>query len=410
MSMRLRSIFWGSLRRIPRVYEAMARAKVHSRVELRATAKSLAREIWVPMDVLAGARQASHPTAKWTCRSGQACLTQSKRGSIQLYFRLMLTLRVPPVDLMGFSSGMTMIASMRVLLLVLLMACSSGLGVDGAGVDVSVPNSEPFAKTAKLEVIATGFGLAEGPVWYQNQLLVSDIPANTVFAFSSTNQTVFQRTVFQKPSGNANGHRLDAQGRLLQAEHGRQVTRLESDGTRTVLASKFDGKRLNSPNDLVVHGNGSIYFSDPTWGLGDPSQSELGFTGIYRITNGTVTLLNKTLEQPNGLAFSRDQKTLYVSDATNTIRAFPVLANGDLGAPRDFAKGNDGLVLDAQGRVWAANGGVSVYGSDGKLISSIARPGSKDVTNLAFGGADGKTLFVTTFDAVYKLQTQTTAN
>jgi gluconolactonase len=303
-----------------------------------------------------------------------------------------------------------MIANMRILLLVSLMACSSTLGVDVAGVDMAAPTSEPFAKNAKLEVIATGFGLAEGPVWFQNQLLVSDIPANTVFAFSSTNQTVFQKAVFQKPSNNANGHRLDAQGRLLQAEHGRQITRLEPDGSRMVLASKFEGKRLNSPNDLIVHSNGSIYFSDPTWGLSDPSQSEIGFTGIYRITNGTVTLLNKTLEQPNGLAFSRDQKTLYVSDATNTIRAFPVLANGELGTPRDFAKGNDGLVLDAQGRVWAANGGLSVYGSDGKLISSIPKPGSKDVTNLAFGGADGKTLFVTTFDGVYKLQTLTTAN
>ncbi len=298
-----------------------------------------------------------------------------------------------------------MIANMRILLLVLLMACSSTLGVDVAGVDMAAPNSEPFAKNAKLELVATGFGLAEGPVWYQNQLLVSDILANTVFAFSSTNQ----RTVFQKPSNNANGHRLDAQGRLLQAEL-RQVTRLESDGSRTVLAITFDGKRLNSPNDLIVLGNGSIYFTDPTWGLGDSSQSELGFTGIYKITNGSVTLLNKTLEQPNGLAFSRDHKTLYVSDATNTIRAFPVLLNGDLGSPRDFAKGNDGLVLDAQGRVWAANGGVSVYGTDGKLISSIPKPGSTDVTNLAFGGADGKTLFVTTFDGVYKLQTQTAAN
>jgi gluconolactonase len=301
---------------------------------------------------------------------------------------------------MGFSSGVPMIARMRVLWLVLLMACSSGLGVD-----MTESNLEPFAKNAKLEVIATGFGLAEGPVWYQNQLLVSDIPMNTVFAFSITNQ----KTVFQKPSNNANGHRLDTQGRLLQAEL-RQITRLESDGTRTVLASKFNGKRLNSPNDLVVHSSGSIYFTDPTWGLSDPSQSELGFTGIYKISNGTVTLLNKTLEQPNGLAFSRDQKTLYVSDVTNTIRAFPVLVNGDLGTPRDFAKGNDGLIVDVQGRVWAANGGVSVYGSDGKLISSIAKPGSTDVTNLAFGGADGKTLFVTTFDGVYKLQTQTNAN
>ena len=303
-----------------------------------------------------------------------------------------------------------MIANMRVLLLmwlmVLMLACSSTLGVDMTGVDVAAPNSEPFAKNAKLEVIATGFGLAEGPVWYRNQLLVSDIPANTVFAFSSMNQ----KTVFQKPANNANGHRLDAQGRLLQAEHGRQITRLESDGARTVLASRFEGKRLNSPNDLIVHSSGSIYFTDPTWGLGDSSQSELGFTGIYKISNGTLTLLNKTLEQPNGLAFSRDQKTLYVSDATNTIRAFAVLANGDLAAPRDFAKGNDGLLVDAQGRVWAANGGVSVYGTDGKLISSIAKPGSKDVTNLAFGGADDKTLFVTTFDGVYKLQTQTTGN
>jgi gluconolactonase len=294
-----------------------------------------------------------------------------------------------------------MIAGMRLILLLLLMACSSSLGVD-----MTDASSEPFAKNAKLEVIATGFGLAEGPVWYRNQLLVSDIPANTVFAFSSTNQ----KTAFQKPSNNANGHRLDAQGRLLQAEHGRQVTRLESDGTRTVLASKFERKRLNSPNDLIVHSSGSTYFTDPTWGLSDPSQSELGFTGIYKITNGTVTLLNKNLEQPNGLAFSKDEKTLYVSDATNTIRAFPVLANGDLGTPRDFAKGNDGLIVDAQGRVWASNGGVSVYSTDGKLISSIAKPGSTDVTNLAFGGADGKTLFVTTFDGVYKLQTQTTAN
>jgi gluconolactonase len=300
-----------------------------------------------------------------------------------------------------------MIAGMRLILLVLLMACSSSLGVN---VDMAAPLPEPFAKNAKLEVVATGFGLAEGPVWYRNQLLVSDIPANTVFAFSSTNQTAFQKAVFQKPSNNANGHRLDAQGRLLQAEHGRQVTRLESDGTRTVLASTFDGKRFNSPNDLIVHSSGSIYFTDPTWGLSDPSQSELGFTGIYKISNGTVTLLNKNLEQPNGLAFSRDQKTLYVSDATNTIRAFPVLANGELGTPRDFAKGNDGLIVDAQGRVWAANGGLSVYGTDGKLILSIAKPGNTDVTNLAFGGADGKTLFVTTFDGVYKLQTQTTGN
>ena len=291
-----------------------------------------------------------------------------------------------------------MIAIMRILLL-LLMACSSTLGVD------TESNSEPFAKDAKLETIATGFGLAEGPVWYRNQLLVSDIPANTVFAFSGTNQ----KTVFQKPSNNANGHRLDAQGRLLQAEHGRQITRLEPDGSRTVLANKFDGKRLNSPNDLIVHSSGSIYFTDPTWGLSDPSQSELGFTGLYKITNGTVTLLNKTLNQPNGLAFSRDEKTLYVSDATNTIRAFPVLTGGDLGTPRDFAKGNDGLIVDAQGWVWAANGGVSVYDTDGKLISSIPKLGT-DVTNLAFGGADGKTLFVTTFDGVYKLQTQTTAN
>ena len=293
-----------------------------------------------------------------------------------------------------------MIAIMRILLLMLLMACSSTLGVD-----MTESNSEPFTKDVKLEVIATGFGLAEGPVWYRNQLLVSDIPANTVFAFSSVNQ----KTVFQKPSNNANGHRLDAQGRLLQAEHGRQITRLEPDGSRTVLASKFDGKRLNSPNDLIVHSGGSIYFTDPTWGLSDPSQSELGFTGLYKITNGTVILLNKTLNQPNGLAFSRDEKTLYVSDATNTIRAFPVLTGGDLGTPRDFAKGNDGLIVDAQGRVWAANGGVSVYGTDGKLISSIPKPGT-DVTNLAFGDADGKTLFFTTFDGVYKLQTQTTTN
>ena len=292
-----------------------------------------------------------------------------------------------------------MIAIMRILLM-LLMACSSS-----SGVNMTESNSEPFAKGVKLEVIATGFGLAEGPVWYRNQLLVSDIPANTVFAFSGKNQ----KTVFQKPSNNANGHRLDAQGRLLQAEHGRQITRLEPDGSRTVLASKFDGKRLNSPNDLIVHSGGSIYFTDPTWGLSDPSQSELGFTGLYKITNGTVTLLNKTLNQPNGLAFSRDEKTLYVSDATNTIRAFPVLTGGDLGTPRDFAKGNDGLIVDAQGRVWAANGGVSVYGTDGKLISSIPKPGT-DVTNLAFGDADGKTLFFTTFDGVYKLQTQTTAN
>ncbi|HWY88340.1 MAG TPA: SMP-30/gluconolactonase/LRE family protein, partial [Gemmataceae bacterium] len=206
-------------------------------------------------------------------------------------------------------------------------------------------------KDAKLEILATGFIWTEGPVWIKNGgfLAFSDIPNNVVNKWDGKKVTPFIKPsgyTGKKPRGGkpgdepgSNGLMLDAQGQLTLCEHGdRQVTRIEKDGKKTVLASKYMGKRLNSPNDLVYHSNGDLYFTDPPYGMekgwDDPAR-ELDFCGVYRLSkNGTLTLLTKELTRPNGITLSPDEKTLYIANSDPDIaiwKAYPVKSDGTLG-------------------------------------------------------------------------------
>lgn len=258
-----------------------------------------------------------------------------------------------------------------------------------------------IAPDAKLETIFAGNDLFEGPLWLPDgRWLVSEIAANTVWQFDMLGN----KSVFMRPSNNANGRALDAGGRIIQAEHGSaSVAQLALDGKRVVLADQFEGKRFNSPNDIAIRRDGTIWFSDPSFGLGD-RKSELGFTGVFKRNSKTsaVTLLTKALDMPNGIAFSPDERIAYIS-ASNRITAFPINADGTLGDGKDFGAGNDGLKVDSFGNLWSTgDSSVTIYAPDGRLLGRIPTP--ETTTNLAFGGPDGKTVFITTFKGVYRIE------
>ena len=187
---------------------------------------------------------------------------------------------------------------------------------------------------APVEKLAGDFKFTEGPIWVaaKNELLFSDIPANRIVRFKDG-----KCKTFRTPSNNSNGLTLDKQGRLIACEHGsRRVTRTEADGTITVLAERYEGKRLNSPNDVVVKSDGAIYFTDPPYGV-RREERELDFQGVYRISpdGKTLTLVAKDFLMPNGLAFTPDEKILYINDTERGhIRAFDVAADGTLQRPR----------------------------------------------------------------------------
>lgn len=272
----------------------------------------------------------------------------------------------------------------------------------------------------RVEVLATGFEWAEGPVWNRKDgyLLFSDIPRNAVMKWSH------QRGIelFMKPSGytgvaaygrepGSNGLLLDAQGRLILMEHGdRRVSRMDPDGGKVTLADRYQGKRLNSPNDGVLKSNGDLYFTDPPYGLPkqwDDPRRELQFCGVYRWSQGTLTLLTRELSRPNGIAFSPDEKTLYVanSDPQRALwMAYPVKPDGTLGAGRVFADVTrmvsrdlpglpDGLKVDSRGNLWATGpGGVHIYTPEGKRLGRIDT--GEATANVAWGD-DGSTLYIT---------------
>jgi gluconolactonase len=220
---------------------------------------------------------------------------------------------------------------------------------------------------------------------------------------------------FRSPSGHSNGLTYDRQGRLIACEHSnRRVSRTEQDGGITSLADKYDGKRLNSPNDAVVRSDGSIYFTDPPYGLtaeyGIPGKEELPFRGVYRLSpdRKALDLLVEDVFSPNGLAFSIDEKILYVDDSElGKIYAFDVSANGSLSNRRVFANtfsGADGMKVDIKGNIYVATGvfEVRVYDSKGNHLGSIDIP--ETTRNCTFGGADNKTLFITAGRSVYRIQ------
>ena len=262
-----------------------------------------------------------------------------------------------------------------------------------------------------MQQIAKDLKFTEGPVWMPGGFLVfSDIPANQLKRWDSKGGLA----TFREPSQNANGNTLDAKGQLVTAEHGgRRVSRTDAAGTVTAVVDSFEGKKLNSPNDAVVKSGGSIWFTDPDYGLAGRAKEQAG-NYVYRFDPATskIEAVIKDFDKPNGLCFSPDESKLYVADsgAPRHIRVFPVAGAG-LGTGTVFAKidkgGPDGIRCDAGGRVWSSSGdGAQIFSSEGKLIARILLPQS--AANLAFGGKGGKTLFLTARTGVYMVPTLVT--
>jgi len=264
--------------------------------------------------------------------------------------------------------------------------------------------------SAKLEKVAGNFQFIEGPIWHPDGfLLFSDIPADIIYKFASNQQV----EVFRRPSGKANGNTLDKENRLLTAENeNRRVSRTEKDGKVIALADRYEGKRLNSPNDLVVKSDGSIYFTDPSYGV-SKEREELGFYGVYRLApDGKLTLLVKDLVLPNGIAFSPDEQKLYVNNSeAKYIAVYDVKPDGNVTNERLFAdlkdasQGGvpDGLKVDVEGNVYSTGpGGVWILSPDGKLLGKISVP--ETATNLAWGESDRKTLYITGSTSLYRIR------
>jgi gluconolactonase len=269
-----------------------------------------------------------------------------------------------------------------------------------------VPAQSPIPAGAEAERITTKYQFVEGPVWLQPGFLVfSDINANKVYRWNPDKTT----SVYYSPSGNSNGLTVDSQGRLILAQHGkRRVARLESNGLETDLASTYTGKKLNSPNDVVLGSDGSIYFTDPPYGI-NASQEELKFYGIYRIApTGELTLLDKTLQRPNGIVLSPDEKKLYVDDSQACkvyvwdIQPDLALANKKLFVSPGGSVA-DGMDIDTQGRLYiSGNVGIWIYDADGNYVDEINVP--ETATNCCWGEAEHQTLFITAGTSVYRIK------
>lgn len=282
--------------------------------------------------------------------------------------------------------------------------------------------------SASVEQLASGLRWAEGPVWFGDgrYLLFSDIPNNRILRWDETSGVT---SVFRQPSDNANGHVRDRQGRLVSCEHlGRRITRTEYDGSITVLADRYDGKRLNSPNDVVCARDGSIWFTDPSFGLmgwweGAPAAQELPHA-VYRLPGdgGPLQKVIDDLAAPNGLAFSPDESVLYVVESRaepwRRLWAYDVGANGALSNKRLFIDASDGgaldgIAVDTQGHVWcgwgssrpeipaAALDGVRCFDTTGRAIGHVHLP--ERCANLCFGGAHGNRLFMAASHSLYAL-------
>jgi gluconolactonase len=300
-------------------------------------------------------------------------------------------------------------------------------------VNVKVERTDPaidqiVPANAKLWKVAEGFEFTEGPIWLRSRdaLLFSDPNHNTIYQYSAAGEL----SVFRERSGydaadiseylqpGSNGLTLDKQGRLTIDEQGRhRVSRLEHDGTLTVLADSYQGKRLNSPNDLVYRSDGTLYFTDPPFGLPkffDDPRKELPFSGVYSWRDGRLRLQRRELRGPNGIVFSPDEKYLYVDNwdpAAKTVTRYPVRRDGTLGRGEIFIdltaqipgeEALDGMKVDVQGHLYvSAPGGVWIFDPQGRHLGTITAP--HPVHNFAWGGKDGRTLYLCARSALYRI-------
>jgi gluconolactonase len=298
------------------------------------------------------------------------------------------------------------------------MECCCRIRRTHAGLDAITP------PVPIVEKVAGAFGFTEGPVWVRDGfLLFSDIPNNVIFKWQP-GAGIFE---FLKPSGyngsdadpgshcGSNGLTLDHQARLIICEH-RRLTRLEIDGSRTVLADNYLGKRLNSPNDVVCKSDGTIYFTDPPYGLPkrdmDP-QKELSFNGLYRLSQGRLQLLDESMSRPNGLAFSPDETYLFVSNSDPSRKIwmrFAVSADGTLSRGEVFYDATqtptrglpDGLKIDRLGNLYCTGpGGIWVFSPEGEHLGMIEIP--EVPANCAWGDEEGKTLYITARTGLYRI-------
>jgi len=306
------------------------------------------------------------------------------------------------------------------------------VAIPPAEVNVEVKRFDPamdqiIGQNPKIFKLAEGFQFTEGPVWVRDggYLLFSDPNANTIYKYGpGTELSVFRENsgysgadIAEYRQPGSNGLALDSQGRLTINEHGnRRVVRLEKDGSTTVLADRFEGKRLNSPNDLVYRSDGTLFFTDPNFGLpkfGDDPRKELPFTGVFSLHRGKLQVVSKDFSGPNGLAFSPDEKFLYVAnwdDNKKVINRYAVNADGTLDGGKLFfdmtsAPGEDaldGLKVDVRGNLYVSGpGGLWVLSAEGKHLGTIVVP--KHPHNFAWGGEDGKTLYLCARSGLYRM-------
>lgn len=295
-----------------------------------------------------------------------------------------------------------------------LSFCIIGIGAE-VETKFIVQNESAFKKLipadAKLEKLATGMRFTEGPVWVNadgGYLVFSDIPANQLKKWSK----VGGLATFREPSNNANGNTVDRNGMLITAEHsGRRISITDRDGVVKTVVDSYNGKKLNSPNDVVVKSDGTIWFTDPPYGI-KPEQKEqdANYVFCYDPKKKELRAVASDFVMPNGLCFSPDEKLLYIADSGKPrhIRVFEVGADNTLKNGRVFCKidvgGPDGIRCDSEGNVWSSAGdGVHIFAPDGSLIGKILVP--ETPANLCFGGDDGKTLFITARTSLYSIKT-----
>ena len=292
------------------------------------------------------------------------------------------------------------------LLIVLFAACTV----------VADDDRQLVAKGAKVEKLAGGMKFTEGPVWLpsEKKLVFSDIPNSKLMQWSKADGLSVYRD-----SEQANGNILDLQGRIISCQHkARNVIRIEADGSTTLLADRFDGKRFNSPNDVAIRSDGTLWFTDPPWGL--TGSHEIPGHWVYKLEpkTGRVEVVHKYLAMPNGIVFSPDESRIYIADTGGhkrhpdpnfhklpaSIQCYEIDNEGNLGKKLfQIASGSDGMAVDAQGNLYATHGGkVHIYDADGNERQQIDVP--EGPANVCFGGDDHKTLFITARTSLYSVR------